>query len=31
MADGRVINMRKKYPEIYERFVPEIGKDGEFV
>lgn len=28
MKDGRIVNMRKKYPEIYERFIPEIGKDS---
>jgi acyl-CoA thioester hydrolase len=27
MQDGKIINMKRKYPEIYERFVSEIGKD----
>lgn len=28
LQDGRIINMKKKYPDIYARFLPEIGKDS---
>ena len=26
---GRIINLRKKFPELYEKFVPYIGKEQE--
>ncbi len=29
MKDGKIINMKKKYPEIYEKFLPHIGEDLE--
>ncbi len=29
MQNGRILNLRKKYPELYERFLPEIKDKAE--
>mgnify|MGYP002727269529 FL=1 len=29
LENGRIINMKKKHPEIYAKFLPHIGEHGE--
>jgi acyl-CoA thioester hydrolase len=31
MYGGKIVNMKRKFPQIYERFVPHIGEDGDVI
>jgi acyl-CoA thioester hydrolase len=31
MYDGKIVNMKRRFPQIYEKFLPHIGEDSDII